>query len=129
MDKKTILIVDDEPDVRQVLGKALEAEGFSILTADNGKDALMITRQELPDIVILDLLMPDISGGSVGLTLKEDPLTKDIPIIFLSCTFAEKGSHHNGPLFAGNIRLAKPYDIVKLLKAVNQLLQKKHVHH
>jgi CheY-like chemotaxis protein len=129
MDKKTILIVDDEPDVRQVLSKALVAEGFSILTADNGKDALMITRQELPDIVILDLLMPDISGGSVGLTLKEDPLTKDIPIIFLSCTFAEKGSHHNGPLFAGNIRLAKPYDIVKLLKAVNQLLQKKHIHH
>jgi putative two-component system response regulator len=127
MDKKTILIADDEPDVRNVLKKGLVAEGYSVLLAGNGADALTAARDKHPDLVILDILMPGISGGSVGLTLQEDPATRDIPIIFLSCTFSEKGKHRQGPLFAGNIRLAKPYDMDQLLKAIRQRLHKKPV--
>ncbi len=127
MDKKTILIADDEPDVRNVLKRGLVAEGYSVLLADNGSDALTAARDKHPDLVILDVLMPGISGGSVGLTLQEDPATRDIPIIFLSCTFSEKGKHRQGPLFAGNIRLAKPYDMKQLLKAVRQRLHEKPV--
>ena len=127
MDKKTILIADDEPDVRNVLKKGLVAEGYSVLLADNGRDALTAARDKHPDLVILDVLMPGISGGSVGLTLQEDPATRDIPIIFLSCTFSERGKHRQGPLFAGNIRLAKPYDMDQLLKAISQQLHKKPV--
>ncbi len=128
MGSKTILIVDDEPDVLTVLKKGLTGAGFDVLTADNGSDALRITRDRHPDIVILDVLMPDIPGGSVGLTLQEDPTTKDIPIIFLSCTFSDRGTHKEGPLFAGHIRLAKPYDMGELLEAVKQHLEKKPVH-
>lgn len=127
MDKKTILIADDEPDVRNVLKKGLVAEGYSVLLADNGADALTAARDKHPDLVILDVLMPGISGGSVGLTLQEDPATRDIPIIFLSCTFSEQGKHRQGPLFAGNIRLAKPYDMKQLLKAIRQRLHEKSV--
>ena len=127
MDKKTILIADDEPDVRNVLKKGLVAEGYSVLLADNGRDALTAARDKHPDLVILDVLMPGISGGSVGLTLQEDPATRDIPIIFLSCTFSERGKHRQGPLFAGNIRLAKPYDMKQLLKAIRQRLHEKPV--
>jgi CheY-like chemotaxis protein len=127
MDKKTILIADDEPDVRNVLKKGLVAEGYSVLLAGNGADALTAARDKHPDLVILDILMPGISGGSVGLTLQEDPATRDIPIIFLSCTFSENGKHRQGPLFAGNIRLAKPYDMKQLLKAIRQRLHKKPV--
>jgi len=127
MATKTILVVDDEQDVRQVLKKGLVAEGYNVLLADNGKDALTMTRDKHPDLIILDVLMPDISGGSVGLTIQEDPNTRNIPIIFLSCTFSERGKHHNGPLFAGNIRLAKPYDMQQLLKAVRQRLHEKPV--
>lgn len=127
MDKKTILIADDEPDVRNVLEKGLVAEGYSVLLADNGADALTAARDKHPDLVILDVLMPGISGGSVGLTLQEDPATRDIPIIFLSCTFSEQGKHRQGPLFAGNIRLAKPYDMKQLLKAIRQRLHEKSV--
>ncbi len=128
MGSKTILIVDDEPDVLTVLKKGLTGAGFDVLTADNGSDALRITRDRHPDIVILDVLMPDIPGGSVGLTLQEDPRTKDIPIIFLSCTFSDRGTHKEGPLFAGHIRLAKPYDMGELLEAVKLHLEKKPVH-
>ncbi len=128
MGNKTILIVDDEPDVLTVLKKGLTGAGFQVLTADNGSDALRITHDRHPDIVILDVLMPDIPGGSVGLTLQEDPETKDIPIIFLSCTFSDRGSHEKGPLFAGHIRLAKPYDMGELLEAVRLHLEKKMVH-
>ncbi len=125
---KKILIVDDEPDVLEVLRKGLAAEGYSVLTANNGRDALMIARDKHPDLMILDVLMPDMPGGAVGLTLQEDPVTKDIPVIFLSCTFSERGKHHHGPLFAGNIRLAKPFDMRKLLAAIRQRLDKKTVY-
>jgi two-component system, OmpR family, KDP operon response regulator KdpE len=128
MDKRTILVVDDEPDVLKVLSKGLSAHGYDVTTADNGKDALMITREKHPDLVILDILMPDISGGSVGLTLQEDPATRDIPIIFLSCTFGERGKHQARPLFAGHIRMAKPYDMQELLDAVADRLAHKASH-
>ncbi|RKY07885.1 MAG: two-component system response regulator [Planctomycetota bacterium] len=129
MGEKTILIVDDEPDVLKVLKKGLATGGgYEVLTADNGRDALRIAHDRHPDIVILDVLMPDIPGGSVGLTLQEDPETKDIPIIFLSCTFSDRGPHKEGPLFAGHIRLAKPYDMGELLEAVRLRLEKKAVH-
>jgi CheY-like chemotaxis protein len=128
MEKKTILVVDDEPDVLNVLARGLSGQGYEVLTADNGKDALMITRQVHPDLVILDVLMPDISGGSVGLTLQEDPRTRDIPIMFLSCTFADRGKHQRKPLFAGHIRLAKPYDMQELLEAVADRLSHKTPH-
>ncbi len=129
MGEKTILIVDDEPDVLKVLKKGLTTGGgYEVLTADNGRDALRIAHDRHPDIVILDVLMPDIPGGSVGLTLQEDPETKDIPIIFLSCTFADHDGNEKGPLFAGHIRLAKPYDMDELLEAVRLHLEKKAVH-
>ena len=128
MDKKTILIVDDEPDVLRVLEKGLVmGGGYEVLTVDNGRDALRIAHDRHPDIVILDVLMPDIPGGSVGLTLQEDPETKDIPIIFLSCTFADHGGYEKGPLFAGHIRLAKPYDMGELLEMIRLHLEKEAV--
>ncbi len=125
MEKRTILVADDEPDVLKVLSRGLSAHGYNVITADNGKDALAVTRDKHPDLIILDILMPDISGGSVGLTLQEDPRTRDIPIIFLSCTFGDRGKHQARPLFAGHIRLAKPYDMQELLDAIADRLAHK----
>jgi len=125
--RKKILIVDDEPDVLNVLSRGLASAGYEVLTADNGGDALRITRDRLHDIVILDVLMPDIPGGSVGLTLQEDHETRDIPIIFLSCTFSDHGPHKKGPLFAGHVRLAKPYDMAEWLETIRRHLDKKTV--
>jgi CheY-like chemotaxis protein len=80
VDKKKILIVDDEPDVLSVLGKSLSVEGYSVITADNGNDAITLAKSEHPDLITLDILMPDIDGGKVAEKLREDPrsLAQDI---------------------------------------------------
>ena len=84
MAKKKILIVDDKKDVLLMLGKRLMAEGYSVLTADNGKDAITIAKSKSPDLIILDVLMPGMDGCEVAERLKDDFRTQNIPIIFLT---------------------------------------------
>ena len=117
-DKAKILIVDDEADLLSVLVARFGREGFEVLTSDNGSDAIEIVRAHRPDVIIMDVKMPDVSGGAVGLSLKEDPATKDIPIIFLSGTFAGEEEHGRSHGFGGNIKIAKPYEFEDLLNAV-----------
>jgi len=85
-----ILVVDDEADVLLLLRKGLAAEGYSVITADNGKDAVMLAESEHPDLIILDVLMPDIDGGEVARRLKESPETGNIPVIFLTGMFPKR---------------------------------------
>ncbi len=82
---KKVLIVDDEPDVLEVLGRRLTQAGYQVIKAQNGEDGILKAKKELPNLIILDIIMPDMDGGSVANKLKEDKTTKDIPIIFLFC--------------------------------------------
>ena len=91
-----VLVVDDDPMIRMLVTETLKQIGFVVEEVDNGKQALDFMGRCQPDVVLLDVLMPDIPGGSVGLTLQEDPDTKYIPIIFLSCTFSDRGTHEKG---------------------------------
>jgi sigma-B regulation protein RsbU (phosphoserine phosphatase) len=84
MDAPTILVVDDAPTNVDLVTGVLGAEGFRTLTADNGCDALHVARSGQPDLILLDVLMPGESGFETCAHLKSDPLTADIPIIFLS---------------------------------------------
>jgi len=84
-DKTKILIVDDEPDVLRILEKRLTGNGYQVVSADSGYRALQMARKERPDLIILDIDMPDIDGGEVAARLKEEEATKHIPVIFLSC--------------------------------------------
>jgi CheY-like chemotaxis protein len=81
---KTILIVEDEKSLSDLLKEQLENVGFSVLVANNGKDGLAIALQKHPDLIVLDLIMPVMSGVSVIEKLKEDPHGRDIKIIVLS---------------------------------------------
>ena len=84
MDRKKILIVDDEKDVCSVLEKGLTSEGYFVLTASNGNDAIVLAKSRHPDLIILDVLMPDMDGGEDARRLKDVTGTKDIPVIFLT---------------------------------------------
>jgi CheY-like chemotaxis protein len=122
MDKK-ILIVDDEKDTLSVLEKALTTEGYSVITADNGKDAIMLAKSKHPELIMLDILMPGMDGAEVAARLKEHTETKNIPVIFLTCLLSkveEKGRKDH--TINGYVFVAKPYNVEGLLAQVERLM-------
>lgn len=121
-DTKRILVVDDEKDVLLVLEKSLVAEGYSVVTAGNGKDAIISAKSERPDLIILDVALPDMLGGEVAAKLKKDLGNKKIPIIFLSAMFSKTEESKKGHVVGGNVMFAKPYDREELLTTVKKLL-------
>jgi len=82
--KKTILVVDDEPDILNIVTMMLEKEGYNILSADNGLEAMSCVKETKPDVIFLDRNMPEMGGDEVMTRLKESPATSSIPIILLT---------------------------------------------
>ena len=79
-----ILVVDDEPDALEVLGFNLKNAGYEVTTADDGEAALKKARQQLPDLILLDLMLPEVDGLEVCKLLRRDPATSAIPIIMVT---------------------------------------------
>ena len=82
--KQKILIVDDTPDILLVVAKRLESWGYQALTAESGEEGLRIAQEQIPDLVLLDIMMPRMKGREVCVRLKADPKTQHIPVIFLT---------------------------------------------
>jgi len=122
MDKKKILIVDDEMDTRLVLEKGLTAEGYSVITAYNGNNALSMIKSECPDLIVLDRVLGDMLGEEVAAKLKKDAGTRDIPIIFLSALFSREDEVEQDHVFGDEKMFAKPYDMEKLLVTIKNIL-------
>jgi two-component system alkaline phosphatase synthesis response regulator PhoP len=81
---QTILIADDEPDILEIISHNLQKEGYIVHTVNNGRDAVDMAKQVLPDLVILDVMMPVLDGMAACREIKADPATKDISVIFLT---------------------------------------------
>ena len=109
-----VLLVEDEPAQRTVLAYNLEAEGFDVIQADNGEDALMLVDEESPDIIILDWMMPKVSGIEVCRRLKMRPETRMIPIIMLSAR-AEEVDRIRGLETGADDYVIKPYSVLELM--------------
>jgi DNA-binding response OmpR family regulator len=120
-DKKRILIVDDELAILALLGERLISAGYDVLKAENGSDAISIAKEKMPDLIILDIMMPDIDGVTVSQILKEDEPTKNIPVIFLTALQGKK-EEMSGHKSGKNIIFAKPFDSKELLAAIKQLI-------
>ena len=84
MSEATILIVEDEKDIRELLAYSLGREGFTVIEADNGAAALGLANMKRPDLVLLDLMLPGMDGLSVCKQMQRDPVTADIPVIMLT---------------------------------------------
>ncbi len=119
---KIILIIDDEMDTRRTLEKGLSVKGYSVTTACNGNDGIMSAKADCPDLIILDRLLGDMLGEEVANELKGDPLTENIPIIFLSVLFSKTDEAERGHFFGGGTIFTKPYDIEELVTAIEKLL-------
>lgn len=83
--KSKILVVDDEKDILELVGLILSGEGMSVLQAQDGLSALEIARKEKPDLILLDIMMPEIDGWEVLKILKIEEETKHIPVAMLTC--------------------------------------------
>jgi PAS domain S-box-containing protein len=118
----TILVVDDEANIRRFLSHELAKRGYRVIEASNGNDAIHAARNHSPDLITLDVLMPDISGLDVTAVLRSDPETKDIPILIISVM------EYQGKAFklGANDYVTKPCNVEHLMDRINRLLQNLH---
>jgi DNA-binding response OmpR family regulator len=121
---KKILLVDDEPDIISMLKLRLEASGYDVITAADGNTAYDKARSELPDLVILDLMLPGIDGYQVCRLLKFNEKYRRIPIIMLTAK-SQKDDKDWGEKAGADYYLTKPFDAVELLDKIKELLDKK----
>jgi len=119
----TVLIVEDEPAQREVLGYNLEAEGFRVATAENGEEALLLVAEEQPDIIVLDWMLPNVSGIEVCRQLKTRPDTRSVPIIMLSAR-SEEVDRVRGLETGADDYVIKPYSVVELMARVRAQLRR-----
>ena len=124
---KTVLIVEDEKDLRFNLIEMLEGEGYNILSATNGIEALELTAHIEPDLILSDIRMPQMDGIELLKTLQENSSTAGIPFIFLTAK-VEMQDLREGMVLGADDYLMKPYKIDDVLNAINSRLKKKENH-
>ena len=122
-DQPRVLVVEDEPAQREVLAYNLEAEGFAVSRADNGEEALLLVDEVSPDIIVLDWMMPNLSGIEVCRRLKIRPETRGIPIIMLSAR-SEEVDKVRGLETGADDYVVKPYSVVELMARVRTQLRR-----
>jgi len=114
-----ILVVDDDRNIRELLNQELGEAGYSVQLATNGREALAAIRRERPDLVVLDVMMPEMNGFDVAAVLKNDPATQDIPILILSIVQDRERGYRLGV----DRYLTKPIDTDLLFREVGALLE------
>lgn len=119
---KKIMIVDDEEDILFTVGKMLELDGYEVIRCTNGKECLNELEEELPDLVLLDIMMPEINGWDLAAKIKENPDWKQIPIIFLTAK-GDTMSVGMGGLAADDY-IVKPFNVKELKERINQVLNR-----
>ena len=113
-----ILVADDEPQVLDIVARILDGAGHHVLTAIDGDEALRRVYETHPDLVFLDIRMPRKDGATVAQRMRDDPRTRDIPVVFLTGLIRINEAEQRGGRTGRNLYLAKPFDAEQLLKMV-----------
>ena len=118
-DKQAVLVVDDDEAVRELVATILEEEGYAVRTASSGSEALSVTRQERPAVVLMDVIMPGLDGLSTCGRMRADEQLAALPVVLMS----------SGPVTGDELRrcradtfLPKPFDITRLVDEVERCL-------
>ena len=122
--RQRILVVDDDPNIRELLTQEFTEAGYEVLLAGNGREAVARVRAERPDLVVLDVMMPEMNGFDVAAVLKNDPQTLDIPIVVLSIV----QDRERGFRLGVDRYLTKPIDTDLLFREVGALIEQKKSH-
>ena len=121
MPRKTILIADDEPHLLELVRLRLEANGYHVLTVEDGQAALETARREHPDLVMLDILMPKLDGYAVCTQLKQDAQCQGIPVVLLTAK-AQDSDERRGRDCGANAYVRKPFVAEELLTTIRTLI-------
>lgn len=119
-----VLVVDDEPEIHTVLGKLLSKEGYNVDSAYSAAEAFEAVAKSRPDLIILDIMMPKVSGIEVCNRLKGDPATEDILILIVSARDAQK-DRIEGLTHGADDYVSKPFHLRSLVRKIEHMLEKK----
>ena len=120
---RRVLVVDDERAIRLLCRVNLSASGMDVLEAENGLTALELARRERPDLVLLDVMMPDVDGWTVARELADDERTREIPIVFLTAR-ADSADKRMGQQLGGVGYVVKPFDPVTIGAFVERVIER-----
>ncbi|MFN9608806.1 MAG: response regulator [Pseudanabaena sp.] len=123
---KKILLIEDNPNVLQNTSRMLQAEGYMVITANNGRQGLDMAQQHIPSLIICDIMMPEIDGYGVISALRNNPATTAIPFIFLSAK-SDKNDFRQGMELGSDDYLTKPFTRDELLGAINAQFKKQEI--
>ncbi|CAM4286605.1 cAMP-binding domain of CRP or a regulatory subunit of cAMP-dependent protein kinases [Pedobacter westerhofensis] len=124
MSKIKILVIEDNDDIRESIVEILELAGYEVTEAGNGKEGVEMANANLPDLILCDIMMPELDGYGVLYLLNKNPLTSATPFIFLTAK-AERMDMRKGMEMGADDYLVKPFDDVELLNAIESRLSKK----
>ncbi|MEO0944490.1 MAG: phosphate regulon transcriptional regulator PhoB [Pseudomonadota bacterium] len=122
-DKPHVLLVEDEPAQREVLSYNLEAEGFDVAKVENGDEALVLVAEVQPDVIILDWMLPGVSGIEICRRLKSRSETRKIPVIMLTAR-SEEADRVRGLETGADDYVIKPYSVIELMARVRTQLRR-----
>lgn len=115
-----ILLADDEFSTQKMIERRLEANGYEVIVANDGQEALRLARERHPDVIVLDIMMPKMSGDEVAQNLQKDTQTSRIPVIFLTCLLRPGEEGNSGFTAAKNWILPKSLDSDELLAMIRR---------
>ncbi|MDR3697416.1 response regulator [Mucilaginibacter sp.] len=118
---KTILVIEDNDDIRENTCELLELEGYTVITAINGNAGITLAKEQLPDIILCDIMMPEANGYEVCTALKDTASTASIPFIFISAS-VEKKAIDEGISLGAVEYIQKPFDPQELFDALKRCL-------
>ncbi len=119
--KKTIMVVDDNPDIVTILRITLESNGFNVRCGYSGEDLFASLKEQMPDLILLDIMMPKMDGLEVLARLKGNPATASIPVILLTAK-ADDEDVQIGYKMGADIYITKPFTGTEVLEAINLVL-------
>lgn len=118
---KTVLIIEDNLEIRENTTEILELANFNVITAVNGKEGIAVAEIKLPDVILCDILMPQMDGYDVIKKIKKNPLTSKIPFIYVTAS-AEKSEIKMAMDMGADGYVKKPFDVKELMETIHGVL-------
>jgi CheY-like chemotaxis protein len=122
MPKKKIMVVDDEENLLLLIDRLLKTEGFDVVTARTGKECLKILNKEKPDLLLLDVMMPGMNGIEVAESIRSNPKTKNLKIVFLTVVMSDELKQHRLEKVKALDYITKPFENKDLIRRVKRLV-------